>query len=95
MSAEDRDETASIDIVKKSNKGNSAECDDPKTRVNIALHTETHVRLTAYKNFNPLMNKTFDEAVGELLDAIEFPQPDQFESQFVPSLTLVDDLSDD
>ncbi|WP_251344547.1 hypothetical protein [Haloplanus halophilus] len=65
-----------------------SECDGPSTKINVCLRRETHARLTAYKNFNPFVDKTFDEAVTELLDTIEFPEPDEFESVYIPSITL-------
>ncbi|WP_254824935.1 hypothetical protein [Haloglomus halophilum] len=64
-----------------------SECDAPSAKINVCLRRETHARLTAYKNLNPFVVKTFDEAVTELLDTIEFPDPDEFESVFVPSMT--------
>jgi hypothetical protein len=67
-----------------------SECDAPSAKINVCLRRETHARLTAYKNYNPFVDKTFDEAVTDLLDTIEFPDPDEFESVFVPSINLPD-----
>ena len=40
---------------------------DPETTINVCLHRDTHTRLTAYKNDNPLIEKSYDEAINEIL----------------------------
>jgi hypothetical protein len=60
---------------------------DPETTINVCLHRDTHTRLTAYKNYNPLNHKTFDTAVNEILDEIDFPEADEIGSMFLPSMT--------
>ncbi|QLC35651.1 hypothetical protein EFA46_015435 (plasmid) [Halarchaeum sp. CBA1220] len=57
--------------------------------INVCLRRDTHTRLTAFKNFDPFVHRTFDEAVTELLDTIEFPTPDEFESKYIPSMTRI------
>jgi hypothetical protein len=47
--------------------------------------------LTAYKNYNPLANKTFDEAVNEILDSVGFPEADVFENPAFPVLSYTGD----
>lgn len=70
-------------------------CDDPTKTINVCLHKGTHTRLTAYKNYNPVQRKTFDQAVNEILDEIEFPESDEFESKYIPSMSFNNTSSDD
>lgn len=74
-----------------STTGPDSDCDEPQTTINVCLHRETHARLTAYKNFNPLASKTFDEAINEALDAISFPEADAFENPTFPALSYTGD----
>jgi hypothetical protein len=59
---------------------------DPETTTNVALYPPAKTRLTAYKNSNPLKELTFDEAVTQILDEIGFPQAEEIESKYLPSL---------
>jgi hypothetical protein len=60
---------------------------DPETATNVALYSPAKTRLTAYKNDNPLKKMTFDEAVNELLDEIGFPQAEEIENKYLPSMS--------
>jgi hypothetical protein len=71
--------------------GTATDCDEPRTTINVCLHRNTHTRLTAYKNYNPLANKTFDEAVNEILDSVGFPEADVFENPAFPVLSYTGD----
>lgn len=71
--------------------GIASDCDEPRTTINVCLHRNTHTRLTAYKNFNPLASKTFDEAVNEILDALDFPEAAAFENPMFPALSYTGD----
>lgn len=70
--------------------GIDSDCDELRETINVCLHRETHTRLTAYKNFNPLASKTFDEAVNEILDSLGFPDADSFENPAFPMLSFTD-----
>lgn len=56
------------------------------TYVNVALRRNTHTRLTAFKNYNPLIQRSFDEAINEALDTIDFPQAEEIENVHIPAL---------
>lgn len=68
--------------------GNSKpeDCASATTYKNVALHECTYARLTAFKNLNPLVDKSFDAALNEVLDAIEFPQADEIENMYMPNV---------
>ena len=61
------------------------------TYKNVALHECTYARLTAFKNHNPLVDKSFDAAINEVLDAIEFPQADEIENMYLPNVEFGSD----
>ena len=64
------------------------------TYKNVALHGCTYARLTAFKNQNPLVDKSFDAAINEVLDAIDFPQADEIENISLPNVEFgSDDVS--
>jgi len=58
------------------------------TYKNVALHECTYARLTAFKNQNPLVDKSFDAAINEVLDAIDFPQSGEIENMYLPNIEL-------
>jgi len=58
---------------------------------NVALHECTYARLTAFKNLHPLVDKSFDTALNDALDAIEFPQADEIESMYLPNVEFGSD----
>lgn len=60
---------------------------DPETTINVCLHRDTHTRLTAYKNDNPLIEKSYDEAINEILEKIDFPQAEMIENKYLPSMS--------
>lgn len=66
-------------------------CDESRATINVCLRRETHRRLTAYKNLNPLASKTFDKAVNDILDAVEFPEADAFENLAFPVMSYTGD----
>jgi len=43
--------------------------------------------LTAYKNDNPLIEKSYDEAINEILEKIDFPQAEKIENKYLPSMS--------
>jgi len=71
--------------------GTTPGCTDSQPTINVCLRRETHRRLSAYKNYNPLSNKTFDEAVNEILDTVEFPEADAFENIAFPTMSYTGD----
>jgi hypothetical protein len=60
---------------------------DPETTINVCLHRDTHTRLTAYKNDNPLIEKSYDEAINEILEKIDFPQAEMIENKYLRRTT--------
>jgi len=67
------------------------DCASATTYKNVALHECTYARLTAFKNQNPLVDKSFDAALNEVLDAIEFPQADEIENMYLPNVEFGSD----
>lgn len=57
----------------------SPKSESPNVYKTAPVLSETHKRLTAFKkgNLPPLSEKSFDEAVNDLLDAVGFPEADE------------------
>lgn len=72
--------------AKKPISSKPEDCASATTYKNVALHECTYARLTAFKNLNPLVDKSFDAALNEVLDAIEFPQADEIENMYLPNV---------
>jgi hypothetical protein len=74
-----------------SNNNQSEDRASATTYKNVALHECTYARLTAFKNQNPLVDKSFDAAINEVLDAIDFPQADEIENMYLPNIKFSSD----
>jgi hypothetical protein len=51
---------------------------------NIPLKPDTYARMTAFKHRNPLVNRSYDEALNEILDSMKFPQSEELQSPHLP-----------
>lgn len=68
---------------------------DKPERINVALHPDTHKRLMAVKNNVPLQKRTFNDAVNDILNVIDFPAADEIENAHFPNFSFEAPDSDD
>jgi hypothetical protein len=54
------------------------------SRYSIPVRESTRDRLRAFRNRNPLDRKTYDEAVNELLDQVEFATAEELNAEYRP-----------
>jgi len=55
------------------------------SRYSIPVKETTRDRLRAFRNRNPLDRKSYDEAVNELLDQVEFATAEELNAKYRPS----------
>jgi len=70
--------------AEKTNSNSNAEQKKTPRYQNIPLKPNTYARMTAFKHRNPLVNRSYDEALNEILDSMKFPQSEELQSPHLP-----------